>query len=100
MGRSELSKLREFKVQLRLKIQPNSKKEGFEKLSDGTWKLKIRAPAVEGKANERVIEILADVFRCRRSEVQIISGEKAKLKTIDIATHFEDAETLLAHFKF
>jgi len=71
-------------MKLFLRVQPNSKKEKFEVSKEGILKLKIRAPAIEGKANERIIDILAQCLGVRKSAIQIIQGFKSKEKLIQI----------------
>jgi uncharacterized protein (TIGR00251 family) len=48
------------------------------------FKVYLTAPAIEGRANEALINILADHLQVRRSEVQIIRGEKSRDKIIEI----------------
>jgi uncharacterized protein (TIGR00251 family) len=47
-------------------------------------KIKITAPPVDGRANEECIRFLADVLGVKKDQVQIVSGFKAKRKTIAI----------------
>ncbi|MBR3913017.1 MAG: DUF167 domain-containing protein, partial [Alphaproteobacteria bacterium] len=45
-------------------------------------KLALRAPAVDGKANEAVIDFLSDFFHVKKSHIQIISGQTNRCKII------------------
>ena len=45
-------------------------------------KIKIKAPAVEGKANEELLQFLAERLQVRRREIGIDRGETAKAKVI------------------
>ena len=47
-------------------------------------RVRVAAPAVEGKANEELIECLAEFFSVPRRRVSILRGEKGKEKTIQI----------------
>ena len=47
-------------------------------------KLAITAPPVDGKANQAVIEYLAEVFRVAKSSIAIVSGETGRNKLIAI----------------
>jgi hypothetical protein len=47
-------------------------------------KIKITAPPVDGRANDECIRFLADVLGVKKDQVQILSGFKAKKKTIAI----------------
>jgi len=53
-------------------------------LSDGTFKIKIKAQPISGKANKELIAFLADILSIRKSNVIIISGEKSKNKIIEL----------------
>jgi hypothetical protein len=47
-------------------------------------KVYVTAPAIEGKANKAVLELLAEYFGCKKSQVRIIKGERSKDKSVQI----------------
>jgi len=51
-------------------------------MHEGRLKIKISAPPVDGKANERLTEVLSKAFRVSKSNVEIIRGKSSKLKTV------------------
>ncbi len=57
-------------------------------------KVKVRAPAVDGKANEELIRFLAERLGVRQREVRIVQGEKAKSKVIEIEGIGSDEEAV------
>ena len=61
-----------------------SKTELVEQLSDGSVKIRIAAPAEEGKANTELIRFLANEFRVQKSQVEIVSGKTGRMKLIRI----------------
>jgi hypothetical protein len=69
---------------LNIKIQPNAKKNEISEKTDECWKIKIKAPAVENKANQELIKFLAKEFNVTKKDVQILHGEKNKLKVVEI----------------
>lgn len=70
-------------ITLNLRVCPNAKRNGFEGVWNNTHlKLALRAPAVDGKANEAVIEFLSDFFHLKKSEINIISGQTNRCKII------------------
>ena len=72
---------------LKVKAKPGmAETEVKEIMSDGTIKVNIAAPAEKGKANRALVGFLAEEFRVRKSEVNIISGAGEKLKLIKIIT--------------
>lgn len=69
------------KVQVQVKLK--SKKEGVEE-ADGFLIVRVGTPPVDGKANKRIIELLAKHFQVAKSQVSLVSGSKSKLKTFAI----------------
>ena len=63
-------------------VKPNSKKEGYEVLSDGTLKLSIRERPVENAANEAVVEKISEIYGIPRSRIRIKSGLKSRNKIV------------------
>lgn len=70
-------------MQIQVKAFPSSRKNSIKQES-GVYKVYITAPAVDDKANEAVIEILADFFDVRPRFVTIVKGLKSRLKVINI----------------
>ena len=52
--------------------------------ADGSFKVKLTRPALEGKANEQLREVLADHFHISKVKVRILSGEHASIKRVEI----------------
>lgn len=67
-----------------VKIIPNAKKEEIIKEGDTHFKVKVRAPAVEGKANEALIRLLAEYFNVSKSQITIDKGALSRNKIIEI----------------
>lgn len=53
-------------------------------LNPNQFKVKLTRPALEGKANEQLREVLATYFKTSKSAVQIVSGEHNSVKRIEI----------------
>lgn len=51
---------------------------------DGTYKVHVHAPPVDGAANEAVIEALAEHFHTSKSRVKIVKGETNRNKVAEI----------------
>ena len=73
-----------MKMRINLLVKPNSRKEGIEKLPDGSYHLSVRAPAREGLANEAVIALLSDYFDCQKSKIRIVHGLRGKKKIVEL----------------
>jgi uncharacterized protein len=61
-------------MRISLKVIARAKKEAIEKLSDNGYKIKVSVPPEKGKANKRVIEILAKELGVRKQDISIVSG--------------------------
>jgi len=48
-------------------------------------KVYLTAPAIEGRANEALIKILAAHFQVRKGDIRIVRGEKGREKIVEIA---------------
>lgn len=67
-----------------IKVIPNARKNSVTEEA-GRLKVHVNAPAVDGKANEAVIEILAKHFGVRKSAVKILKGQLSREKTVEVS---------------
>jgi uncharacterized protein (TIGR00251 family) len=63
-------------------VVPNAERN--EVVEEDHLKVYVRAPPVKGKANEAVIEVLAEFFGVKKSDIRIISGERSREKVVEI----------------
>jgi uncharacterized protein (TIGR00251 family) len=74
-------------------VTPRSRKNELTGISsDGTLRIRLTAPPVEGSANKALLELLAHILGVRTSALEIIAGEKGKDKIISVVDL--DAHTL------
>ena len=66
-------------------VKTNARENAVEKIDDTTYKVSVKAPPVDGKANTAVEEIIADYFKFPKSKVYIVSGFKSKSKVVEIS---------------
>jgi uncharacterized protein (TIGR00251 family) len=71
-------------ITLSVKVKPNARSTSLVELDDGTWLASVKAPPVDGKANEALIAAIAEHFNCRKSAVSIKSGASGRLKLVRI----------------
>ncbi len=70
---------------LALRVTPRaSKNEIVEILSDGTVKVHLTAPPVEGKANEALLKFLAEILDVPLSCLDIVAGAGGRDKLISV----------------
>ena len=68
---------------IHVKVIPNSLKPSVNKRGE-KLKVKVDAPRKKFKANERLIEILAEYFGVKKTKIKIIRGWKSENKIIEI----------------
>lgn len=71
-------------MKLSIRVKPGSKKPGIEILSESEWIVRVREPATEGKANEAVLEAIAESLCVPKTRVILIKGMKSKQKLVEI----------------
>jgi uncharacterized protein (TIGR00251 family) len=71
-------------VLLYVRIQPRASKNEIVMREDGSIKIRLTAPPVDGAANEALVKFLAGTLSVAKSQVTIISGETARDKVIRI----------------
>jgi uncharacterized protein len=79
-----------------LHVQPNARRTEIAGLHGGRLKVRIAAPAVEGKANDLLVGFLADTFDLPGGRVMIRRGSHGRTKTVEI---YGQAASLLARVK-
>jgi uncharacterized protein (TIGR00251 family) len=67
-----------------VRVQPRASKDEIAGEMDGALKVRLRAPAVEDRANEALVEFLAQLLKRPRSAVRILSGERSRTKRVEI----------------
>ena len=69
---------------LDLHVQPGAKRSEFAGEHGGRMKLRLAARAVEGKANEALVDFLAGYFGVPKRNVRIAAGLKSRQKRVVI----------------
>jgi uncharacterized protein (TIGR00251 family) len=73
-----------MKAVLRLKIAPNAPANAVLGETDGVIRLKIQAPAVDGKANAALVAFLARALRVPNAAVNLHGGFRSRLKRVEV----------------
>jgi uncharacterized protein (TIGR00251 family) len=72
------------RISFKVRVVPRSSRSQITGEHDGALRVRIRAPPVEGAANEELIETLSKAFRVPRRAVEITGGHASKLKQVRI----------------
>jgi uncharacterized protein len=75
---------REGAVVFSVRVQPRASKDEIAGEMGGALKVRLRAPAVEDRANEALVEFLGQLLKRPRSAVRILSGERSRTKRVEI----------------
>ncbi|HBG60296.1 MAG: hypothetical protein A2Y03_02365 [Omnitrophica WOR_2 bacterium GWF2_38_59] len=67
-----------------IKVIPQAKKNLIKQEND-VFKVYLTAPAVDGKANKALIEVLSEHFGVKKSAILIKKGLKTRSKTLFIS---------------
>jgi uncharacterized protein (TIGR00251 family) len=67
---------------LTINVQPRANKTEFAGIKDGSLKVRLTAPPIDGKANEECVRFIAKAFGISKSRVQIVQGIKSRQKTV------------------
>lgn len=70
-------------ILLNVKVKPNSKKNEVVR-DDNILIVTVTDAPVDGKANEKVLELLAKFFDMPKSKFKILHGKKSRNKIIEL----------------
>jgi uncharacterized protein len=71
-------------ISLTVRVQPRASKDEVMGAMEGALKIRLSTPAVKNRANEALIEFLADLLKTAKSAVRIQSGERSRTKRVEI----------------
>jgi uncharacterized protein (TIGR00251 family) len=84
------------KTNIRVKVLPRSSRNQIIGQENGTFKVKLTAPPVEGKANRALSDLLAKKLGLEKGDVEIVSGKRSRLKSVRIkGLSIEEVKNLL-----
>ena len=75
---------RDGAVILSVRVQPRASKDELAGEMNGALKVRLQAPALENRANDALIEFLAQLLKTPKSAVRILSGDRSRIKRIEI----------------
>ncbi len=73
-------------AKISIKVKPNSKQDLVEPVGENEFVVRVKEKAIEGRANDAVIELLSDYFDLPKSAFSIVKGLKSRLKIINVRT--------------
>jgi len=76
---------KEGALTFKVRVVPRASRSEIIGEHDGSLRIRIAAPPVDGAANEELIRTLAQAFKVSRGAVEVVAGHNSKSKRISIA---------------
>lgn len=74
----------EDSLRITVKVTPRASRNQVLGFEDGVLRVKVTAPPVEGEANQAVVQLLADFLGVSRRDVEVVKGDTARQKIIEV----------------
>lgn len=81
----------------RLRVQARASASEFAGLFGDRLKVRIKAPPVDGAANDALLRFLAKAFAVPRSGVELLSGAGTRDKTVRIVSPRKIPDEIASH---
>lgn len=72
-------------VRFSVRLQPRSSKNEIGGAQNGSLRVWVTAPPVEGSANDALVRLLAEYLGVPRRDVTIIAGAASRNKTVEVS---------------
>ena len=69
---------------VRVLVTPNAKRARVVKVGEDQFEIWVDEKAVGGRANKRLLEILAEHFKVSKSSISLLRGAKSRNKTVQV----------------
>lgn len=71
-------------MKISVQVKANSTKGPLVKEVEGGLLVYVRELAVEGRANEAVVGLLAQYFKVAKSQVRLVRGGRSRVKVFEV----------------
>jgi uncharacterized protein (TIGR00251 family) len=71
-------------MRIYLKVITRSSQQKVEKISEGDYKIWVKAVPEKGKANQELTKTLADYFKVDKNNIEIIGGKTSSKKLVEV----------------
>jgi uncharacterized protein YggU (UPF0235/DUF167 family) len=69
---------------IKVHVYAGMKKESVQKVKEDTFEIITKAPAERNLANDRIREIIADVYHVTKRQVRIVNGHHNPSKLLEV----------------
>lgn len=71
-------------MKITAKVKPNARENSIKLVETGIYEVKVSVPPEKGKANRKVIELLAKELKIAKSRIQLIKGDTSREKVFEV----------------
>lgn len=79
---------------LDIRVQPGARRSEVAGLHAGRLKIRIAAPAIEGRANDALVAFLAEALGVPRQAVRVLKGGHSRDKAVAVGAAALDPQRL------
>lgn len=79
------------RARVRVRVSPGARKTELAGRHGDGWKVRVSAPPEDGRANDAVLDLLAERVGLSRRALSIVSGQKGRDKVVEM-TGIDEAE--------
>jgi len=72
-------------ARIAIKVHPRARRTAITGRLGDAYKVDLKAPPVDGKANEECVRFFAELAGVPRSAVRIVQGAAGRMKVVEIA---------------
>ena len=76
-------------------VQAGTRQDAVIGIVENRLKIKLSSPAIEGKANQKLLQLLSNLFKVPKTSLKMLSGEKNPYKRIEIKNCKLEREVIL-----
>ena len=69
---------------VKVHVIPNSRQSSVMTTGENALDVRMDQPAVDGRANKRLLEILSEYYKTPKSSITIVRGAKSRDKIVNI----------------
>jgi uncharacterized protein (TIGR00251 family) len=71
-------------MKINIRVVPKASRREVKTEENGTLKVYLTRPAVDGEANAQLIEVLAKYFQVKKYDIEILQGLRSRNKVVEI----------------
>jgi uncharacterized protein (TIGR00251 family) len=84
-------------ARLRLRVAPGARRSEIVGRYGDAWRVRVTAPPDRGRANDEVLQVLAEALDVRRRQVRLVAGASSRDKIVELdGIDVDEAEQRLA----